>query len=223
MKVSLVIPSYNEEYYIGQCLTSAFKQSDLPDEVIVVNNNSTDKTVEIAKKFPVKIVNEPVQGMIPARNRGFDEARGEIIARCDADALLPTDWVAKIKENFKKGGIDALSGPIIFYDLFEKIATPLPSIVHLEFLKLISKGKRYLIGPNMALTEKIWQEVKNKVNLDDSEVHEDLDLSININKIGGKIGYDPDLIVSISGRRIKKNPESFFIEYPIRLIKTLLQ
>jgi len=49
-------------------------QIEKPDEIIIVNNNSTDKTVAIAEKYPVKIVNEPEQGMIQARNRGFNEA-----------------------------------------------------------------------------------------------------------------------------------------------------
>src|ERR1035437_9820650 len=89
MKVSVVIPAYNEEKYIGACLDSLMDQKEKPDEIIVVNNNSTDNTAKIVKKYPVRLINEEQQGMIPARNRGFNEAKFEIIARTDADTILP--------------------------------------------------------------------------------------------------------------------------------------
>jgi len=73
----------------------------------------------------------------------------------------------------------------------------------------------------MIISKNMWEKVKNKVCLDDKMVHEDLDLAIHVNKYGGIIGYDPTLVVQSSGRRIKNNFYSFFIEYPTRLIKTL--
>jgi hypothetical protein len=87
---------------------------------------------------------------------------------------------------------------------------------------LISKGRNYLIGPNMSLTKDIWEKVKDTVNLDDTKVHEDMDLSLKIAKVHGRIGYDPALVVGISARRLKKHPESFFLEYPVRIVKTFL-
>src|SRR4030066_1341650 len=116
MKVSVVIPAFNEEKFIGKCLASVVNQDVPADEIIVINNNSTDKTEAIIKKFGVKIINEKVQGMTPARNRGFNSAKYEIIARCDADTEVPKNWIKIIKNNFKKGGIDALTGPVFFND-----------------------------------------------------------------------------------------------------------
>jgi hypothetical protein len=72
----------------------------------------------------------------------------------------------------------------------------------------------------MIITKKIWIKVKKYVHLNDSKVHEDLDLSLNLNKIGAKIGYDRTLAVKTSSRRIIKNPYSFFFEYPLRMLKT---
>lgn len=222
MKVSVVIPAYNEEKFIKKCLTSVFNQIVPADEIIVVNNNSTDKTEAIARKFGVKIIQEKVQGMTPARNRGFNSAKYEIIARCDADAVVPKDWIKLIKNNFEKGDIDALSGPTFFND--SEILTPstIPADLAWRAFRLISKGRKYLFGPNMSLTKNIWERVKDIVNLDDKNVHEDIDLSLKIAKVGGKIGYDPNLIVGISARRLKKHPKSFFLEYPVRIVKTLL-
>jgi len=263
MKVSVVVPAYNEEKYIKKCLFSLTNQIVPADEIIIVDNNCRDKTIEIAKKFKVRIVKEKTQGMIPARNRGFNSTRYEIIARCDADVIVPKDWIKRIKKNFEneaprphgqgsfsqassgaeslrsknaslthgltpgvfaKGDkkIDALTGPVTFTDLFRKETSSTPSKIYLESLRAFSRGKRHLIGPNMALRKDIWNKVKNIVNLDDKKVHEDIDLSLNIAKVKGKIGYDPKLIVGISARRLKKHPESFFLEYPIRMVKTFL-
>jgi glycosyltransferase involved in cell wall biosynthesis len=223
MKVSVVIPAFNEEKYIKKLLLSVINQKVGADEIIVIDNNSTDKTAQIARSLGAKVVREAVQGMTPARNRGFNEAKYEIIARCDADAIVSADWIKKIKKNFGKGDIDALSGPVFFNDSsILKSTFTLPSHLAWESFKLISGGKKYLIGPNMSITKDIWEKVKNIVNPDDTKVHEDMDISLKISKVHGRIGYDPTLIVGISARRLKNHPESFFLEYPIRIVKTFL-
>src|ERR1700691_1182278 len=93
------------------------KQNVKADEIIVVDNNSTDRTVEIAQKYPVKIIHEIQQGVTPARNQGFNEARYEIIARTDADTILPPTWIKRIKKAFENPEVVAVSGPASFYDL----------------------------------------------------------------------------------------------------------
>ena len=218
MKVSVIIPAYNEEVFIGKCLESIVNQEELPGEIIVVDNNSTDNTARIAGRMGVKVVKEKNQGLIFARNKGFVSARYEIIARCDADVIVPTDWVKRIKYNFETQNIDALSGPVLFYDSI--IKSPLPVQIYSESLKLLLRGNRALLGPNMAVSKRIWKIVKPLVSLNDSLVHEDIDLSINILRAKGKIEYDASLIVKTSARRIKKRPVSFFVEYPTRLLKT---
>lgn len=222
MKISVIIPVYNEEKYIKKCLDSLKNQIIKPDEIIVVDNNCTDKTLKIVKKFsnklPIKIASEKKQGMIFARNKGFNIASGDILARCDADSILPSNWIKKIKENFAKENIDGLTGPVIFYDLPFK--TKFYSILYMKVMKILQNGET-LIGPNMAMTKKIWQKIKDEVCIDEKKVHEDIDLSLHIKKVEGKIKYDWQLIAFISGRRIKQKPQSFFIEYPIRLIKTI--
>lgn len=223
MKVSVVIPAYNEEKFIGRALRSLVEQEIQADEVIVVDNNSTDKTTNIVRGFGFRLIHEKTQGMTPARNRGFDSAKYDIIARIDADAAVPRNWIKRIKRNFRERKIDALTGPIIFTDAKLIGNSILPSHLYLESLRALSKGNRYLQGPNMSLTNKIWQKVRRKVNLDDKKVHEDIDLSLKITRVGGTIGYDRNLIVHVSARRIKKHPESFFIEYPLRLITTFLE
>ncbi len=220
MKVSAVIIAYNEEKYIAGCLESLINQSEKPDEIIVVDNNCTDKTVAIAKKFPgIRIVKEKKQGMIYARNKGFDSAKYDLIIRIDADSRAPKDWIRDIKKHYKNKKIDALNAPIAFYDLPNPELSNILSAVYNNISRKIYQHE-LLCGPSMSLTKNIWKKVRSSVCLKDSDVHEDIDLAIHINHVGGRIGFDKKLVIDISGRRIKHNPVSFFAEYPWRVVKT---
>jgi glycosyltransferase involved in cell wall biosynthesis len=220
MKVSVIIPVFNEEKNIASCLDSLKTQQVKPDEIIVVDNNCTDRSMLIAKKYSVRIVKEKRQGMIFARNCGFNAAKFDIVARCDADTILPKAWIKRIKENFKDNKIDALACIVVIHDHWLLKNNVFFPKLYFKIIKLLLKHET-LAGPAMVLTKKIWQKVKNEVCLDDKKVHEDIDLSIHIAKYG-RIKLDPNLIIYASARRIKNNPLSFFIEYPARVIKTLL-
>lgn len=217
MKISVVVPASNEEKFIRNSLASLNQQEEKPDEIIMVDNLSQDKTATIAKEFNIKIIETRTKGIADARNIGFNSALYDIIARCDADTIVPVDWIKKIKQNFERK-IDALVGPVLYYDVSPPSA--FSSKLFIYFMKII-QGHYPLLGLNMAISKKMWEKVKDIACIDDKKVHEDIDLAIHVNKLGGIIEYDPNLIVKSSGRRIKHNYYSFFIEYPTRLIKTL--
>ncbi|MEO6509060.1 MAG: glycosyltransferase family 2 protein [Patescibacteria group bacterium] len=222
MKVSVVIIAYNEEKYIGHCLESIKNQVEAPDEVIVVDNNSKDNTVKIAEQYGVRIVHEKQQGMTPARNAGFNAATGEIIARCDSDTVVPKDWIKKIKAYYNQKAFDALTGPTYLYDTTFPKSTFFTNI-YILVMKLRLKGNDVLIGPNMILTKKAWETVKDEVCMNDKVVHEDIDLTIHLLHHGLRVVSKRDLVVGMSGRRIVRNPASFFIEYLVRNFTTFKQ
>jgi glycosyltransferase involved in cell wall biosynthesis len=90
--IRFIIPAYNAEKTIYECLTSILAQ-EYEKEVIVVDNGSSDRTNEIIKEFPVKYIYEPIKGPSAARNRGLAEAGNfQYIAFVDSDAVLPADW-----------------------------------------------------------------------------------------------------------------------------------
>jgi glycosyltransferase involved in cell wall biosynthesis len=125
MKISFVIPAFNEEKYIAACLQSVAmevtrakaKHQDLEVEVVVVNNNSSDKTKEVAGRFAnVRVVDEPIKGLPSARKAGFEASSGELVANIDADSRVPEGWLDSVIERFKDPKLVALTGPYIYYD-----------------------------------------------------------------------------------------------------------
>lgn len=188
------------------------------DEVIIANSNSTDKTAEIAQKYPVKLLTGDFKNVIDARDHGFNAASNEIIARFDADTRIPKDWVKRIKADFETHRIDALTGPSDFYDFFAGSA--IWYRIFLVMTKWIT-GYSTMLGTNMALSKRIWETIRDETCKDPTQVHEDMDLAIHIHRHKGTIWYDPLLITHTSSRRERENPLSFFGEYPARLIKMI--
>ena len=102
-KVSFVIPAYNEEKDIGKLLDSLMAL-DYPKnkyEVIIVDDGSTDRTVEIASKYPIKIIKGPHKGVGVARNLGWRSAKFDIIVFIDADMILHKNFLKEIIKCFK--------------------------------------------------------------------------------------------------------------------------
>lgn len=220
MKISVVIPAHNEKDYIEKCLKSLFSQKRKPDEIILVDNASTDETATIASKYNVTIIKEPRKGTVYARNTGFDSAKYDLIVRTDADSVPDKKWLYEIEKFFiKNKDTDAVSGSHFYLGVNDTVN----SAMFLQFIALSKMLLNHypLIGPNMALTKNIWQKIRSELCLNDKIIHEDIDISIHINKVNGKIGLAKKAIVHASMRRLIKNPTSFFIEYPSRLRKML--
>ena len=122
LKLSIVIPAYNEERYLGKCLEAVFNEiekSNRDIEVVVVDNASTDKTSEIAKSFSgVKLVYEPKKGLSQARHSGYLASAGDIIANVDSDSTIPAGWIEKVFVEFSKNpNLVALSGPYLYPEM----------------------------------------------------------------------------------------------------------
>ncbi|HVS58576.1 MAG TPA: glycosyltransferase family 2 protein [Candidatus Saccharimonadales bacterium] len=204
LTLSIVIPAYNEEMHLERCLQAIAAQTTMPDEVIVVDNNSTDQTVKIARQFPfVKVVQESRQGVLYARNAGFEAARSDIIGRIDADTLLPPDWVAHLVRFYSAEAHRryAWVGPCRFYNL------PLPWLTSFLMrpigfgINRIVVGTNTLFGSNMALLRTQWQEVVANLCLR-PDIHEDLDLAIHLHQAGYKTYFDRHMVVPAAMRSL---------------------
>lgn len=201
--VSVVVPCYNEEANIASCLSTLTSQELPLHEIIVVDNNSTDKTIKIAKKFKnVKILNEKKQGLIAARDTGLSLSTGDIIARIDADSRPTTDWSKTISESFDDSEIQAITGTGYFYDApMKKSVRGLRNVVAVHINNRIL-GHGMLWGSNMALRRTCWLAIKHDV-CPGPDIMEDLDLASHIaDEFGSKsIAYIPNMRADISARR----------------------
>lgn len=108
VKVSIVIPAYNEEKYIGKCLDSLLKQTYNDIEIIVIDDGSKDRTLEILKGYEkkyknIKILTQNHKGPGLARNFGAKNSKGEILIFVDADMEFDKDYVKILTEPILKG------------------------------------------------------------------------------------------------------------------------
>ena len=93
---SVVIPVRNEGKKIGVCLSAVFSQSFEPCEVIVVDGHSSDKTVENAGSYPVKILYEDYHNRAGGCQVGVESAQGEYVAFTDGDCIPDKYWLANL-------------------------------------------------------------------------------------------------------------------------------
>jgi glycosyltransferase involved in cell wall biosynthesis len=116
--VSAIVCAYNEASVLPACLYSLLAQTRPPDEIIVVNNASTDETRPVASAVPrVRVVDEPTKGLVVARERGRQAASGHILAYLDADCRAPLRWLEQIERRFDRHpALVGVTGPYRFYD-----------------------------------------------------------------------------------------------------------
>ncbi len=104
MTVSIVIPCYNYARFLGEAIESALAQTYQPIEVIVVDDGSTDDSVAVAKRYPVRVIEKKNEGVAATRNRGAREATSEHIVFLDADDVLDPEFVARCSEALRRTG-----------------------------------------------------------------------------------------------------------------------
>jgi glycosyltransferase involved in cell wall biosynthesis len=118
VKITVIVCAHNEEAFITACACSLLAQSRPPDEIVVVNNASSDHTGDTARRLPdVRVIDEPRKGLVVARERGRQEARGDLLVYVDADCRAPLQWLERIERHFERDpALIALSGNYRYYD-----------------------------------------------------------------------------------------------------------
>ena len=188
LNVSIVIPAWNEEERINDCLLNATRQTVMPHEVIVVDNRSTDSTVAMVEQFikdhpeaPVRLLHQDEeQGLIPTRDYGLNHATGDILGRFDADCMIRPDWVEVVSGIFTEDP-EAMgaTGPVMYYDL--------PS-------------RHFGLRGDNSTRKRIYKA---------DVMHEDIDISLHLLGKDLKTVYCPRMIAGISARRMDTSLTSF--------------
>lgn len=118
LTISVIVCAHNEGRYLAACLHSLLAQTRPPDELLVINNASTDETRAVAQQIAgVRVVDERRKGLVVARETGRRESGGDLLVYVDADCRAPLTWLARVERRFLDDGrLIALSGPYRFYD-----------------------------------------------------------------------------------------------------------
>ncbi len=216
--ISVVIPAYNEEKFLPACLDSlAAQKTSREFEVIVVDNNSTDKTGEIARSYKTKILNlkvvlESKKGRGQARSTGFKHASGDLIFSTDADTILPSNWIESIAGVFEENpGIAAVVGSwrIEDYSTFKSALLHFIQPTAMRLYRLFF-GHYWLNGFNFAIQKNAYEKSGGFSTILGAQ--EDVDLALRVSKIG-KIKFLPHMRVITSGRRFKNGLSKELMSY----------
>ncbi|MEZ2390943.1 glycosyltransferase family 2 protein [bacterium RCC_150] len=217
--VSIVIPAYNEESVIRQCLVAAIYQSVPADEIIVVDNMSKDRTAEFVRQMqreypesPILLVSQDeTQGLIPTRNFGLNVATSEILGRIDADSVLEPDWVEQVQKAFMDPSVQAATGPVVYYDMpMRRFGLKADDKMRQLMLRLAKHQYHFLFGSNMALRRSAWETIRNEACLDEKdEMHEDIDLSLHLAEHDLRVQYWPQMVSGMSARRLEDSPRDY--------------
>ncbi len=211
MKISFVIPAYNEEHYLAECLQAIIADASSGNanfEIIVVNNASTDRTKNIAQSFPeVEIIDEPQKGLSRARQAGYLASTGEIIANIDADVRIAPGWTKQVLQEFTVNPrLVGLSGPFVYFDASRTIQTLVKHYYRLAYLSYllnrhILKVSSLMQGGNFVVLRKALKTI-NGFNPEFEFYGEDADIARRLHKVGD-VKFTMKLFVYSSARRLK--------------------
>ncbi|MBI5448967.1 glycosyltransferase, partial [Candidatus Gottesmanbacteria bacterium] len=213
MTISVVIPAYNEEKYLPKTLASLKKLLRQPDEIVVVNASSTDKTATVAKQFGARVITTPLKTIGYSRQKGLTAARCDVIAFTDSDAILPPDWLTVIENELQRpgvvgffGGFRIPDGPW-WYRLYVNFVQPILNVLYYHIF-----GLAMATGQNMAFYKKTAVKVGGFP--EEFKMAEDLEIAKRLQG-AGKIIFKQGFFVVASGRRGNEG----FIELVTRISK----
>ena len=178
-KLSIIIPAYNVEAFLQQCLDSIFSQNDADVEVLCIDDGSTDGTPQLLQDFAaehhnLRVLTQPNQGMSTARNWGLKEAKGEYVLFVDSDDWLFEGSLAKLaaslmgedvvgfnakkfveKHNaYRDNNLPIVSGVVKGWDYFNKVRL-IPSEIHFVCIWQRAYRRAFLEENNLSFVEGI--------------------------------------------------------------------
>lgn len=201
-RISVVIPAFNEARYLPATLTSLSCQ-DFTGlvEVIVVDNNSTDSTAEIATAYGARVISESRPGVCHARQTGTQNSRGEIVVSTDADTTFPTSWLSMIDNAFSEHPTCvAVAGPCRFSN------APWWGTLYPKFLfnfvylcTLVTGRVFYITATNISFKRTAWRGYDTRL----TQGGDELGLLKNLQR-EGKVIFLPGNATFTSARRLQR-------------------
>jgi glycosyltransferase involved in cell wall biosynthesis len=201
-RISVVIPVKDDGMELARCLDALGRQTLAPDEIVVVDNGSSDSSAAVARGAGVTVSRCSAPGIPAASAHGYDEATGDHILRLDADCVPPPSWVEDVAAAFaSRPDVSALLGGARFIDGPAALRAPLGTIYLLAYRAATAPalGHRPLFGSNLAMRGEAWRSVRAAVHREDADIHDDLDLAFHVGA-QYRIGRLPGVPMGISMR-----------------------
>lgn len=201
MSIAIIIPAKNEEATLPKLLDSLAEQTEKPDEVLVVNSHSDDRTVEVArsytKKLPLRTYDAKVRGVAAARNEGAAQVSSEILIFIDADVVLPADFIANTRMSLRKNPVDI--GAFRQVMASGSAGLRLGAQAMNGYVRLMARTPWPIFFSCILIRRDLFE----KVGGFDPEIFimEDYDLALRARRSGGKFGIIKNAFFHASARR----------------------
>ncbi|MEV5069123.1 glycosyltransferase family 2 protein [Microbacterium sp. LMI12-1-1.1] len=219
--ISVVIPVKDDDTELARCLRALTQQTRPADEVIVVDNGSTDASAEVARAFGARLVRCETPGIPAASAAGYDAAAGEIILRLDADCVPDASWTRAMADAFAaRPDVSAFTGGARFIDGPRALRAPLATLYLGAYAAVMvpTLGHLPLFGSNMGMRRQAWLGIRPRVHLD-AALHDDMDLSFHLGE-RGRIRHLPAARMGMSMRPFA--PGQAFGHRAVRGLRTVL-
>ena len=212
MVVSIIVPTYNEEKFIKDCIESIFDQDYKDFEVLVVDGMSKDGTREILQNYEVKVLDNPKRIKPCALNIGIKHAHGEIIMVMDAHADYSKDYVSKCVESLTKYKADNVGGTVKTSPAKDSI---IAKAIAISLSHMFGAGSAFRKGVSKPqIVDTVFggcfkKEVFEKIGLFNENLirSQDMEFNLRLQKAGGKILLVPNIV---SYYYSKSNLKDFF-------------
>ncbi len=193
-KVSLYIPCYNAEATIQYCLEAVFKQKYPLKEVVIIDDGSSDKTVEIASRYPVKIIrHDKNKGLAASRNTAIKNVKTEFVASLDADCVAAPGWLEQLMQKFDSSKIAGAGGKLL-----ETHSSTIFDFWRSAHMKQHWEDKEtvppFLFGSNTVFRRETLINI-GLYNENYKNNYEDVDICNRLKEIGCSLIYEPNAIV----------------------------
>lgn len=201
-RISVVVPVRDDAQSLGLCLAALAGQDEPAHEVLVVLPEPSDETALIAEAAGATLLPTASRGFAAAAALGYDAATGDVIARLDADAMPPADWLRSIRGAFAVDpALDAVTGRGVFAELPRARRLVASAGYHGAYFGVlgIALGQVPLHGANFAMRRAVWESVRAEVHRSDPAVHDDLDLSMHLGRTR-RVRFEPRLAVAVPSR-----------------------